>query len=159
MKRPIWAIVLSHYESKNYISNGLTIPYLIGSSQIISSFKSKFTVESFLKELIESEIKSTIMRCGNINEYVIGLLDSETEKLINEKYPNLYPRFGNLHLQGLPENLSNGISNFMNMLNKEYKTVIDKEQYSKDKGAWSLFSQTDKSRIEEVNKNYHQQCV
>lgn len=149
MKKPYWYIVLRHFERSNYVDNGLTIPFLIGARKIIEPDKSLFTISELLNSIDNSSISITFMKCGNINEYIIGLLDTET-KNFTEQSPKSHDVIGRIvctdySLKGFTE-----LPEIISMLNKEYEALIDEENYSKNSGIWGQFSKLDVRRISEI---------
>lgn len=151
MEKPYWSAVLRHFERNNYVNNGLTIPFLIGARKIIEPNESLFTIPELLNSMDDSGISITIMRCGNIDEYIFGLLDTETENYI-QLYTKSYDVIGKIvctddSLKGFAE-----LSEIISMLNREYEALIEKENYSKNFGVWGDFSKLDTRRISEILK-------
>ena|ERR1700744_565602 len=145
MEKPYWYKVLRHFENKNYIANGLTIPFLIGARKIIESGMPLFTTADLVKSFNESDSFITIMKCDNIGEYVVGILDTESEQFIMDY--NVIDKIvcTDDSLDGLDKS-----SEIISMLNMKYKDVIEAGNYSKNSGAWGDFSELDKYRILEI---------
>src|SRR4051812_38514295 len=97
MTKPYWYRLLEHYEKKRYFSNGLTIPFLIGSRILIEPGENLLSIGQFILEASGTPIPKpiTIIKCGNIGEFVIGILDTETDA-IRKQYSNLYKEIDNL---------------------------------------------------------------
>jgi hypothetical protein len=69
-----WIQVLKHFGQSGYISNWLTIPFLIGSQQFPDPTSEFMTIEEFMTDAAEGSCV-TLMKCNLIGEYVVGLLD------------------------------------------------------------------------------------
>ena len=80
-----WLKVLKHYEKRRYIQNGLTIPFLVGSRTIVEPLRVLLSIEELLKSFTNSIQPITLMKCQQLGEYVIGILDHESS-LIRLKY-------------------------------------------------------------------------
>src|SRR5579859_4152050 len=89
-----WMRVLSYYEKQGYISNGLTIPFLIGSKRYVAPAHHQYTICELLYQFAISSRKITMMLCPNINQFVIGIMDSETRQISQDS--GLYRTFGGL---------------------------------------------------------------
>jgi hypothetical protein len=146
---PYWYRVLSHFEKKRYIVNGLTIPFLIGSRTIVEPGKKPETIRELLTSLSESTHAVTILRCGQIKEFVIGLLDNETNSM-RTQYKNMFKEFGNLLVVDDSFKNTTKFEDMVNMLEMEYEDRVQKQTFSKESGQWINFSTTDKIRLGEV---------
>lgn len=151
-QHPYWYRVLKHYEKNSYYSNGLTIPFLIGARTIMEHDSDLQTTEELLFDLRESDHSVTIMKCGNINEFVIGLLDYETKSML-EKYKNLYKGFGSIIIT---DGSFTGVVDF-NVFTSELAAIYDRKvqskTFSKEAGQWGNFSATDITRLNEINES------
>ncbi len=81
--------LIEKLKEKGVITNGLTIPYLVGALNVRFNFPSnKSTLIQLVDNLINSTIdnnKLVLMFCGDIDEYVISV---ESEKFCEENYSN-----------------------------------------------------------------------
>jgi hypothetical protein len=144
-----WSKVLSHYERKRYYNNGLTIPFLIGSRTILEPHEKSQTVSEFLNDLRSSNQCVTMMKCDTLKEYVIGLLDSETN-LMRKQYPKLYNELGSIIIT---DGSFAGVADFQDIITRledDYNEMIKNQTFSKDIGQWGYFSKVDQSRLNEV---------
>lgn len=147
---PLWFRVLCHFDDNNYFANGLTIPFLLGASSIISSDDESLSVEEFFFQAIDESLprKISLQKCDNIGEYVIGTIDNET---INYPYAmTIVQRFGNIYIT------DNSFSDVIDS-NEVKKILIEKSQnllnsklYSKNLGQWGGYSDTEKLRLIEL---------
>lgn len=146
-----WYRALKHFEKKNYVSNGLTIPFLIGSRLIIEPANRLQTINELLMDISLSRHTVTLMKCGYINEYVLGLLDHETNSMRNS-YKNMYKEFGSLLI------IDNSFSNYVRLediikdFENNYNDKIESQHFSKSNGQWKEFSSTSKIRLTEITE-------
>lgn len=143
--KPYWYNLLRHFFNKGYIHNGLTFPYLIGALEVISPNTKLWSVESMLESL--NEVGCTILKCPNIQEFVIGLTDSETLK-----HQQLFhkPCEGIL----VTDNSLNDINSFdeiTNLFIKLYQPLLANKEFSKSQGTWDYFSDIDLKKIKEID--------
>jgi tRNA uridine 5-carbamoylmethylation protein Kti12 len=76
IKNAFWEDVITNYVKKNVITNGLTIPYLVGVLKVKYSMKpTKETLSELISNLISStsENKPVLQFCPEVNEYVVSL--------------------------------------------------------------------------------------
>lgn len=150
MNTPYWYQVLSHFESNNYYNNGLTIPFLIGSRTIVEPNEDIETVGELLEDFSSSSHPITIMYCGYLREYVIGLLDSETDE-IRKQNKKMYKEFDNLLVIDNSFNDISNLSELITLLENQYQTEIENGDYSKEAGSWGAFSEIDEQRLQEIS--------
>jgi len=138
---PYWHGLLTHYENKGYISNGLTLPYLIGSLQLICNDTNLGSVTDMIESL--DDYGCTILKCDTIGEYVIGTLDKET--LDNRK---LYYTIGNKIIV-IDESLNhiNNVEELIIFFEDLYNDIIGKNCFSKDGTNWRPFSDDESNKI------------
>lgn len=139
--KPYWHKILSHYENKGYISNGLTLPYLIGSLQIIDNDANLCSI----KEMIESfdDYGCTILKCDNIGEYVIGTLDKET---FDDRA--LYFNIGNrIIVTDDSLNHIKSVDELIIFFKDLYEYIIEDKGYSKENNNWSNFNDVETAKI------------
>lgn len=138
---PYWHRLLTHYENKGYISNGLTLPYLIGSLQLIDNDTNLESVTDIIESL--DYYGCTILKCDTIGEYVTGTLDKET--LDNR---TLYYNIGNKII--VTHQSLNHIKNVEELIiffKDLYNDIIGNNCFSKDGTNWRTFSDDDSNKI------------
>ncbi|MFH6958523.1 hypothetical protein ACHRV1_14065 [Flavobacterium aquidurense] len=140
-----WLKVLSHFDGKGYFSNGLTIPFLLGATSIISPEDEILSVEEFVSEIIDESlpIKISIQSCGNIGEYVIGIFDKESPS-------ELYTNFGNLYVTDSSFSKIDTIYTIRKVLVDDYQNKIDDGLFSIHNREWGNYSQKNKDRLAEL---------
>lgn len=76
---PLWFKEISFQRNNGIISNGLTIPYLVGSYNICEVPLGNRPIQSLFFEIIEfSSNKCAVLQfCTNIHQYVIGVDDRD----------------------------------------------------------------------------------
>lgn len=139
---PYWAKLLRHFEKKNYVYNGLTLPYIIGAGYLITS-KRNFTIKELIIQM--ATYGATVMFCDNINEYVFGHLDVTTEKMKNE-----YKHFENLIVSDDCLDDCRTLQDVINKLESRYSDQIEEGLFSKQSDIWEYYSNTDLDHINEV---------
>lgn len=150
----IWFDLIQFFEWNHYIHNGLTIPFLVGAIEILQS--RKMAISQLVKEFsdLTNKSRTTIMKCGNIGEFVIGIMDIESENYYNN-YPQCLPiQFENLVVTDTSLNDYNNFSELVVLFEKEYFEGIKSELYSKNSGIWTKFTQTDIERIDTFDKSF-----
>jgi hypothetical protein len=152
-----WFEVLKHFDNKRYFQNGLTIPFLIGSKTILSDDKDILTVEMFLNQIENKEIPSpvTMLKCGNLGEYVIGILDNETNRFIHQYKKNdncLYREFGSLVIVDDSFNGVNDFKEIKKILENSYQKIVDAKSFSREMGNWTIYSESDLEKLAEIKK-------
>ncbi|MFN7847200.1 MAG: hypothetical protein ACK5P4_08285 [Bacteroidota bacterium] len=153
MQNEYWFEVLNYFEKQRYIANGLTIPFLIGSRKIIEPKNNVQKISEFLSEMFVSPNLTTIMKCSNIKEYVIGILDLETKLIINKEYngKKVFKYFGNLiAMDNSCDNIENENSLIV-YLESLYGKTINEEKFSLERGTWTNFSAEDKKRLTQLS--------
>jgi hypothetical protein len=152
MQNTYWHKVLTYYERNNYFSNGLTIPFLIGTRKFIEPNNNSIqTISEFIDELLNSTHFTTIMKCGNIGEYVIGVLDNETKGLINTQYKGVYKQFGNLIVTDSSLNNITNNNELKLLFENLYSDLLDKNFFSKENGEWINYTGLDESRLTKLS--------
>jgi len=143
-----WRKLILFFERMNYIHNGLTIPFLIGSIKLLEG--KSVTISEFITELIDSENenRTTIMKCGNIGEYVIGIMDMESE-LYYHKFPkSLFVEFNNLAVKDNSLNNCKSIEDLITFMEGRYCDKVENEKYSKNAGKWTYFTTEELEKID-----------
>lgn len=148
---PIWYRILEHFERKNYFQNGLTIPFLIGGEKLINPANDISAIGDFISDISNStEVRvTTIMMCGNIGEYIIGLEDEET-KAMRQIYPNLYKEFGSLICTDQSFDDADDLNELITIVEARYTACLSSALFSKNHGIWTEFSTSDISRLQEL---------
>lgn len=149
---PIWFKILSHFEKKGYIQNGVTIPFLIGSNTVLNPSGKALTITQLVNEfqIIHDPEKITIQKCGNIGEYVIGILDNETKMIIAKYKQNVYKNFKNFVIIDSSFDSYQDINQILKTLEDIYLKLLSEQKYSKNDGVWTGFTEIDKKRLNEV---------
>ncbi|ANW96260.1 hypothetical protein AXE80_08190 [Wenyingzhuangia fucanilytica] len=141
---PFWFQVLkSFYENDDYY-NGLTIPYLVGASTIISLDKPLITINDLITEAQNMNLPHMVelLFCEAEEEFVLRIYDKENLVGLDEfhkQYDNLIITEESLAYLSLEE-----VINDMYMLYQEH---IQKGNYHKNNGKWSNYSKYDINRI------------
>ncbi|MBX2896369.1 MAG: hypothetical protein KF763_13050 [Cyclobacteriaceae bacterium] len=148
-KVPNWVRVLEHFERNHYITNGLTIPFLIGCRPHIYPNQHVVDIEEFLSELMLSSRKTSLMTCGNNGQIVVGLLDLESSKVVDQCG---YRSFGNIYFIDDTFKSATCIEDVISDCKSRYSDLISAERYSFENGKWSRFSEIDMNRFSEVSQ-------
>lgn len=144
-----WFDVLSYFEQKRYFRNGLTIPFLIGSTTILEPDEQVKSVKEFITDVSESKIPITLMTCGWLDEYVLSIMDDYDQKMMNG-YKNLYREFGNLIITDHSFKNCNSLSEIISELDKDLSSAIESGGYSFIDGNYTDFDPTDLERLNEM---------
>lgn len=149
MKKTYWYKLLCHYDKNKYVNNCITIPFLIGAGRLLEPEESILSVATLFTSIEDFNVFITIMKCGNIDEYIIGLLDAETEKYIHT-YPKSHKFIGKIVCtdQSLEEIATT--SEIILKLTLKYNSMISDGFYSKNGGVWGNFTELDIKHISEV---------
>jgi len=93
----------------------------------------------------------TILKCGMIGEFVIGLLDNETNE-IRKRSHGLYREIGNIVCtdQSLDDIFDE--TQLSKKLRALYEDIITGGFYSKNDGEWVEFTKNDIKRLNEIKK-------
>jgi len=144
-KTPLWLKVLLHFDGKGYFSNGLTIPFLLGASSVISPDDKAISVEEFLSQITDESlpVKISIQRCGNIGEYVIGIFDKESPSA-------LYRNFGNLFITDSSFSTIDRMDHISPILIGLYQHKADQGLFSINHREWGNYSQKETDHLSEV---------
>ncbi|KQS48613.1 hypothetical protein ASG38_05595 [Flavobacterium sp. Leaf359] len=141
---PYWHQLLKHFELKGYIQNGLTIPFLIGSLEIINPNRNQWTISELTKSF--NDFGCTILKCPNIREFVIGSLDNEILK-----YKNYYHNpCGKIIVTDASLSKIKSSNDMRSLFEQLYQPRLDNKEFSKNNGIWVYFSQIDLARIKEI---------
>jgi hypothetical protein len=140
-----WLKVLSHFDGKGYFSNGLTIPFLLGATSIISPEAELLSVGEFVSEIIDESlpIKISIQRCGTIGEYVIGIFDKDSPS-------ELYRNFGNLYVTDTSFSKIDSIDKIRSILIDVYQNKVDEGLFSINHRDWGNYSDQEQEHLAEL---------
>lgn len=141
--------ILKHFKRKRYIENGLTIPFLIGARVIVEPEKELLSITEFFKEVNSISTPIMMMKCSDINEYIFGILDGQTN-IYRQHFKNEYKEYQNIIIT---DNSVNEMSDFVeviNMLENLYDENIQMGNYSKVNGEWRKFTEENKFQLLEV---------
>ncbi len=142
---PYWILVIRHYLKKGYALNGLTLPFLIGARTIVEPHLPLLSIEQILLQAIEHPAGTTILRCGNIGEYVFAELDAESQR-----YTSHYPHVGQLYFTDYSFQQTQDVAKLINDFTSLYADYLQQQRYSREAGEWRPFSSTDLSRLREI---------
>lgn len=141
--KPYWYSLLKHFETKDYFTNGLTIPFVIGAGRNIDEQAALLTIEELFKEFEESREHFNVLKYDGIGEYVFRIGD--------KKDSEIYPTKGFLIIiEDCFENYPT-IGDIILHLNDLYNDLIE-INYSKIQGIWSKFDERDIARIDGVKE-------
>ncbi|MDO6739354.1 hypothetical protein [Wenyingzhuangia sp. 2_MG-2023] len=144
---PIWFQVLkSFYENDEY-HNGLTIPYLIGASTIISPEKPLSSINDVLTESQNIRLPNMIelLFCEAEEEFLLRIYDKENLMALEEfdrQYDNLI-----ITDESLADLNIEQVINDMYML---YQDPINKGLYKNKLKSWCEYSSYDIKRITHI---------
>ena len=144
---PYWIRVLNHFENRKYIQNGLTIPFLIGSRAIIEPGIQLFTVREFFEDFLKSECPISIMRCNNINEYIIATVDQISWSWMNNT-PNPYREYNFIVTDNSFDKFI--FEEIIDELCGIYNDKLKSFKYSKYEDVWNGFSEIEIERLLEI---------
>lgn len=141
---PYWDRLLRYFERKGYVQNGLTLPFLIGSLEILEPNRKKWEIDAMMDSL--ASVGCTILKCAYIGEFVIGSLDNFT--LQNKE--SYHPIANNIIVTDSSLDKINSIEEITQLFTKCYQPLLSAEQYSKNNGDWTYFTDTELTRIKEI---------
>lgn len=142
---PYWHHLLRHFEKKGYVHNGLTIPFLVGSIEILEPNTRQWTIDKMIESLCNHGC--TILKCPNIGEYVIGSLDGNSLK---NKQLYHCPCDNVLVIDDSLNNVRD-FSSLKGVFKELYESRIEKKEFSKNGKEWTYFIETDLVRMMEIN--------
>ncbi|MBL0009041.1 MAG: hypothetical protein IPP25_18195 [Saprospiraceae bacterium] len=146
---PYWHKVLRHFDKHHYFNNGLTIPFLIGSRTIVEPQGDVIALHEFIEGINASITPISILKCQNIKEYVINLLDHETNSL-RKGNGNPFLEIGNIICIDLSLKDIISQTDLINMLTELYHVQLKNGNYSKVRDKWISFTPLEKERLLEV---------
>lgn len=145
-----WFQVLNYFGRKGYFYNGFTLPFLVGCRIVLEPEKELLSIKELINQANTLPYAPiTIMKCGNIGEYVFGVMDLETDS-IRKRYQGLYTEFGNLINTDQSLLDCNNIEQVIAKLEDIYNDPIHKGNYSKNNGLWEAFTEEDIKHLQEL---------
>lgn len=144
---PLWFKVLCHFNDRDYFSNGLTIPFLLGVSTV-KDHQAKITaLDDFLSIACTGGLprKISLQKCANIGKYVVGIIDNETMRYPYGK--SVYNNVGNIYFTDNSVAEVENIESLYEILSKHSQKKVESGSYSFNGGCSGDYSQTEKLRI------------
>lgn len=154
----LWYDQISYLKKKNVISNGLTIPYLIGAYKVsgYSLNSQKNPIKLLFDEIINSQMEqyAVLQKCPYINQYVIGLDNKEYWDKYLRKLITFKNKKGDITLiitQNANE-LGDNLTSIVDKLNEQCKDSLILNRFSWDNNSkiWREFNENEKNLILEV---------
>lgn len=146
---PLWYRQISFQKEKRIISNGLTIPYLIGSYQICNQNLPENPIKYLMSEIKNSQLDkcAVIQMCPNIGQYVVGIDDRKFCEMYMKKQIQFKNTNGQtslvitLNAEDLGDNFEGIIDQFV----KLYDRSIANSNFSwnNDTMAWENFTSSE----------------
>jgi hypothetical protein len=142
-----WYQVLTHFEHKGYVHNGLTIPFLCGCNTVEDPDEPATPVRDLIEEA--SSYGITLMKCGNIGQYVMGTLDDDTKRMA-EKYKLQHHIIeGIIITDGSLKDIKD-IEGLVNYFHDMYADDVSNGNYSWMAGDFVGYSEKEENRIKEL---------
>jgi len=148
--KPYWFKVIEHFEQKHYFTNGLTIPFIIGSRILVEPDQKMQPIEELFYEFNCSFKPLTILKCGYLNTYVFSFLDTETKSYMQSSSKELYKKIDNFYIVDDSFSSLNTTADIVKELEIEYEKPFRKNTYSKNNIEWEKFTPIDIKRLKEV---------
>lgn len=131
---PLWFRQISYQKNERIITNGLTIPYLIGIYQICNQPLNHNSIRTLIFEIKESILEecAVLQRCPYIRQYVIGVDDRQ----YCEHYMKKQIRFENsvgqssLFVTQNANELGNNLDRIVELFNNIYDNCISNAEFS-----------------------------
>jgi hypothetical protein len=142
-QEPYWHYLIRHYMRKGFISNGLTIPYIIGARTIVEPQEPLLNVRSVVHSMVN--YGATLMRCPMIGEIIVGSIDYESNPDAAD-----YRRIGKLIITDQSLAVQDSREKVDQELETLYQPIADAGTYSKEDGEWKNFSTAELQRLREV---------
>jgi len=151
MKLPYWFTLLNHFERCHYFQNGLTIPFIIAARSILEPNEKLQSVEQLLIDFSQNRTprQITVLKCGDIREFVFGLLDRETKSTM-KTYNGLYQEVENLVFTDDSLIDVKSLDGMILKMTGIYDPIVKRDSQSKIDGTWQRFSTKDEARIREI---------
>ena len=140
--RKYWHRLLTHFEKRGYIQNGLTIPFIIGARSIIEPGQENQSVKSLINDFKNSGCFISILKCDTIDELVFNIL--------NTKEHVHYPKVENFVIIDDAIKTPNNLQDLITYLENLYAEKIFNKTYSLNHGKWTAFTEIELQQIEEL---------
>jgi hypothetical protein len=141
---PYWDRLLRYFEDNSYVQNGLTLPFLIGSIEILEPKKEKWEINKMTQSL--ASVGCTVLKCDHIGEFVIGSLDDFTSQNIK----NYHVIASKVVVTDSSLDHIKSIDGLTELFSKRYQSLLRTKKYSKNNGDWAYFSDAEITRIMEI---------
>lgn len=131
------------------ISNGLTIPFVIGAYTYLEG---KVYSQNIIKECFENFINKdkyfNLSLCDTINEIVLSNINSEDEKIyLKNKH---IKRIGNIISTDNSLNELNSNEELFEKIYNNYNSKMSKNKFSKEKNNWTCISESEYKTINKI---------
>ena len=151
---PLWFKQVHYQKENKIISNGLTIPYLIGCYRINNQLLNDSPIRSLLFEIIESnlEVCAILQLCPHIQQYVIGIDDRKfCDRYLKKeiRFQNLVGK-SSLYITRNANQLGGNIDKIIEQFDLMFQVCIANAEFSwkKETKNWSEFTKGEKEVIE-----------
>ncbi len=152
---PLWFRQVTYQKKNRIITNGLTIPYLIGSYEVCGERLPENSIEFLMKEITEAELDkcAVIQKCPHIRQYVVGVDDRQFCETYMRKeilFKNGKGQTSLVVTQNAKE-LGNDLNGLINQFENLYRlfTLQSEFSWNNETRAWENFAQ---SEIELIKK-------
>jgi hypothetical protein len=144
---PYWIWIVRHFLKKDYVYNGLTLPFLIGARTIVEPGLPLLTIAEFVQQAATHPAGTTIMHCGNIGEYVFAEMDVESRK-----HAHYYLNLGEFYFIDHSFERIHDLAELTNRFTALYADLLQQQRYSRESGQWVPFFSIDLQRLQEVSQ-------
>ena len=150
-----WNDLIQYFVRNNYVRNGLTLPFLIGAIKNIE--RHTLTINEIITEFcdLQGGRRTTIMKCRDIGEFVVGIMDTESEILYKKNPQSLFKEFDNLAITDNSLSNFNSIPELIAFFEERYNQTIEKGEFSKNEGKWTDFTPLDLEHIDNFKNSSH----
>lgn len=147
LKDPFWYSLIISLKTKKVITNGLTLPYIIGADKVIN--KKPFddnSIPSLLKNIVNSQTEqiAVFQNCTDINQYVVGVENLDFCNLYFKNYLSFNNQENSKSLYITPNALSFGttIAEIEKNLIDKFQGFIQDEKFSwnRSTSSWEKFT-------------------
>lgn len=154
----VWYSLIKHFKEENAISNGLTIPFLLGAIALLNKEikLNENSISSLLYEIAESEteLNPVLQKCTDIKEYVISLRTKEFCRA-NFKSELVFKNTvgeNSLFVSQNAASLGKNIDEISENLEKIYASALRNKKYSW-KGFGETWEEFNEKEIELINSS------
>lgn len=157
--QPLWYNLIERKKNNGTITNGLTIPYLVGAYSEITKSGSKDALIDLISDICNTNMnhKAVLQYCGDINQYVISLKPLEfcieyfdqTTAIKNQQ------NVASLYISPSATNFGFSKSDLIDNLWLKYEDPIINNKYSWKSlsQSWESFSDIEKEEIHLILKS------